>query len=92
MGGPGELVAILQEQGFRAAREERVTHEWTFKSEDEYFHGLLKGTPIGHSLSEEPEDVQKTVLANTRANLQKWKTPAGGYAMPAEAVVVAAAK
>lgn len=91
MGGDGELVKILSDAGFRDANERRVTHHWTFKDEDDFFAAVLKGTPIGHSLSEEEPKVQKTVMEMTHANLQKWKTPRG-IEMPAEAVVVAADK
>lgn len=90
MGGPGELVAILEKAGFRDAREERVTRAWTFESEDAYFESTLKGTPIGHSLSEEEPDVQKEVLRKARANLQRWKKADGSLALPAECVVVSA--
>jgi SAM-dependent methyltransferase len=91
MGGPGELVAVLDKAGFRDAAEERVTRDWTFKDEDDFLQGALKGTPIGHSLSEEEPDVQKEVLRKTRANLQRWKTSAG-LSLPAECVVVWATK
>ena len=92
MGGPGELVGILVKAGFREAAEERVTREWTFPSEEAYFESTLKGTPIGHSLSEEEPDVQEEVLRKTRANLQAWKKPDGSVALPAECVVVRARK
>jgi ubiquinone/menaquinone biosynthesis C-methylase UbiE len=91
MGGPGELVEVLRKAGFRDAGDERVTREWTFRDEEEFFAGALKGTPIGHSLSEEEPDVQKEVLRKTRENLQRWKTPAG-LALPAECVVAWARK
>lgn len=92
MGGPDELVGILQKAGFRDAAEERVTHAWTFKDEEAYLDSTLKGTPIGHSLSEEEPDVQKEVLRKTRENLQRWKQPHGTLALPAECVVVWARK
>lgn len=88
MGGEGELVEILRKAGFRDAAEERVTHAWTFKDEEAFLEGALKGTPIGHSLSEEEPDVQKEVLRKTRANLQAWKQKDGTLALPAECVVV----
>lgn len=91
MGGPGELVAILEKAGFARAEERRVTLDWTFRDEEQYLDSVLKGTPIGHSLSEEDEAVQEQVLRETRENLKRWKT-AGGIVMPSEAVVVSAVK
>lgn len=89
LGGPGEMVAFLEKAGFRGARETRVVHAWEFKDVDEYMHLVLKGTPIGHSLSEEDKDVQAEVVAKTRQNLQKYVTPRG-IALPAECVIVTA--
>lgn len=88
MGGPGELAKIFRDAGFRDTKEERVVRSWTFLNEDDYLGSVLKGTPLGHSLSEEDADVQKSVLAKTRANLAKYRTPQG-IVMPAECVVVA---
>lgn len=90
-GGPGEMVAFLTRAGFREAREENVRHVVKVRGEDEYLESLLKGTPIGHSLHEEPEDVQAQVLAKTRENLRQWRTP-DGLAIPAECVIVTARK
>lgn len=91
MGGPGELCAFLAEAGFRDAREERVAHAWRFRDEEEYLRIVLQGSPIGHSLREEPEDVQRQVLEETRANLRAFTGPRG-IELPAEAVVVTAAR
>lgn len=88
MGGEGELVEILAKHGFEGAKEERFTHDWEFKNEEAYFHGVLKGTPIGHSLSEEDEATQKEVLRKTKLNLKQWTKPDGRIVAPAEGVVV----
>lgn len=92
MGGPGELVALLEKHGFREARETRVTHDWTFPSLDAWLHAALKGTPLGHSLSEEDEHVQRDVLAKTRANMERYVQPDGSAAAAAECVVVSGVK
>lgn len=92
MGGDGELVAILTKAGFEDAREERFTHDWEFPTEEAYFHGILKGTPIGHSLSEEDETTQAAVLHKTRQNLKPFTKVDGRIVAPAEAVVVWARK
>lgn len=92
MGGDGELVGILGKAGFEGAREERFTHDWEFASEEAYFHGVLKGTPIGHSLSEEDEATQKEVLRKTKENLKRWTKTDGSIRAPAEGVVVSARK
>jgi len=92
MGGPGELVDVLKKAGFASATEERITRDWTFRDEAEFYQGILQGTPIGHSLREEEKDVQEEVLRETAANLQKWKQADGSLRLPSEAVVVVAHK
>jgi len=90
-GGPGEMVAFLKSAGFEDAVEERQRYFLHFKDEEAYLASLLKATPIGHSLSEEPADIQKEVLRKTRENLIPWKT-AEGLAIPGEGVLVVARK
>jgi ubiquinone/menaquinone biosynthesis C-methylase UbiE len=92
MGGDGELVKILGAAGFDDAREERFTHDWEFASEEAYFHNVLKGTPIGHSLGEEDEATQQEVLRKTRLNLKPYTKTDGRIAAPAEGVIVWARK
>lgn len=88
-GGPGEMVALLAQCGFRDAVETRTTHPVRFASPDEYLEVVLRGTPIGHSLSEENAEVQAEVLKETRANLERHRT-SEGIVLPAEAVFVTA--
>jgi len=88
-GGPGEMVAFLEAAGFHRASENRHTYLMSFRDEDDYLQTLLKGTPIGHSLSEESTEVQAEVMAKTRANLKQWVTTEG-IALPAEVVFVRA--
>jgi SAM-dependent methyltransferase len=88
-GGPGEMVTFLEHAGFRDAREERRQHNLRFDDEEAYFGALLKATPIGHSLSEEPMETQKEVLRKTRDNLRSWIVPEG-LSIPGEAVIVIA--
>jgi SAM-dependent methyltransferase len=90
-GGPGEMVAFLESAGFRNAVEARRRYPLHFADEAAYLEVLLKATPIGHSLSEEPESVQKEVLEKTRRNLRQWKTPEG-LSIPGEGVIVSALK
>ena len=90
-GGPGEMVTFLESAGFQNAVEERREYALKFENEEAYLHSLLRATPIGHSLSEEPEDVQKEVLRKTRENLARWKTPEG-LSIPGEGVIVVARK
>jgi SAM-dependent methyltransferase len=90
-GGPGEMVAFLQAAGFRGASEHRVTHTMRYSDREAYLNSILKGTPIGHSLSEEPPEIQEEVLRKTRANLQSWTTTEG-VLLPAECVIVGAEK
>ena len=90
MGGPGELVALLRAAGFTDAAESRVEHPVSFASEEAYLRSVLKGTPIGHSLSEEEPDVQGVVLARTKENLARHRAADGTFRMTGEAVVVSA--
>jgi ubiquinone/menaquinone biosynthesis C-methylase UbiE len=88
-GGPGEMVTFLEQAGFDHAREERRTYSLRFDGPDGYLEALLKATPIGHSLSEEPPETQEEVLRKTRENLVQWKVPEG-LLIPGEAVFVSA--
>jgi SAM-dependent methyltransferase len=90
-GGPGEMVRFLEEAGFHDARESRRTHTMAFASPESYLELVLRGTPLGHSLSEESAEVQAEVLQSARARLERWRTPAG-VGLPAEAVFVTARK
>ncbi|MCI4337449.1 MAG: methyltransferase domain-containing protein [Thermoplasmata archaeon] len=90
-GGPGEMVRFLAAAGFQSVQERRVTHTMEFASPEAYLDGLLRGTPIGHSLSEESLEVREEVLAATKSGLEAWRTPQG-ISLPAEAVLVSARK
>ena len=83
------MMAFLEHAGFRAPREERRQHNLQFDDEAAYLKALLKATPIGHSLSEEPEETQKEVLRKTRENLRAWNVREG-LSIPGEAVIVVA--
>ena len=90
-GGPGEMIRFLAAAGFEAGAESRVQRSVTFRSPDEYLELVLKGTPLGHSLVEEEPKIQQEILRKTRANLERWTSPAG-VSLPAECVVVSARK
>ncbi len=91
LGGPGEMVKLLEDAAFHDGKEERRTHTFVWKNEDDYVDSILGGTPLGHSLKEEDPPVQKKILAKTRENLRKWKTRKG-LEIPCEAVIVTATK
>ncbi len=91
IGGDGEMVRFLEEAGFCSATEARVTYEFQFRDPEEYLEVLLRGTPIGHSLSEEESEVQREVLSATRSNLLRW-SKADGITLPGECVFVTARK
>jgi ubiquinone/menaquinone biosynthesis C-methylase UbiE len=88
-GGPGEMVRFLKAAGFRSAEEHRVAHTMEFASPEAYLDALLRGTPIGHSLSEESPEVRAEVLDAAVSGLAKWRTPRG-VSLPAEALLVTA--
>ena len=89
IGGKGEMVQFLTKSGFHDATETRVTFDFHLRDADEYFAVILKGTPIGHSLSEENTRVQREVLRDTRVNLRAWTNP-DGISIPGECVFVTA--
>jgi ubiquinone/menaquinone biosynthesis C-methylase UbiE len=90
MGGEGELAGILEAAGFHGAWERRLTMTQAYPDEESYLRAMLEGTPIGHSLHEESEDVQREVVASTRKNLAPFRRPDGSLALPAEYVVLSA--
>lgn len=90
-GGPGELVAFVANAGFREPVETRVRATIRYDSADDYLQAVLKGTPIGHSLSEETPETQAEVLRKTRKNLGRYAS-GGGIALPAESVIVTAVR
>jgi ubiquinone/menaquinone biosynthesis C-methylase UbiE len=89
IGGKGDMVRFLEKSGFHDAREGRITHVFRFRDAEEYLEVILRGTPIGHSLSEESSKVQRDVLKATRAKLSGW-TNADGISIPGECVFVTA--
>ncbi len=91
LGGPGELTTMLEKIGFSNPKEVRTTGSWRAPNIEDYLTMLLEGTPLGHSLSEEDAEVQKTVLEKTRRNIERYKT-SEGVSIPAECVVVLASK
>ncbi len=91
LGGPGELTAMLEKIGFENTKEVRTTGEWTAASAEDYLTLLIKGTPLGHSLSEEDAEIQRKVMEKTRSNISRYKT-SEGVRIPAECVIVLASK
>jgi ubiquinone/menaquinone biosynthesis C-methylase UbiE len=91
LGGPGELANMLKEIGFANPNEVRSLGNWVAESVDDYLTMLLDGSPLGHSLSEESEEVREEVREKSKKNISKYSTP-GGVSIPAECVIVAASK
>jgi len=91
LGGPGEMVKLLEDAGFREAKEDRKTHSFIWKDEADYLETILGGTPLGHSLEEEDPPVQQKILARTRENLWKWRK-GRRIEIPCECVIVTARK
>jgi len=88
-GGPGEMVSFLSEAGFRHGEERRLSQTVRLPNADTYLDIVLRGTPLGHSLSEETVEVQREVLRETKENLAEYTTETG-IALPAECVLVTA--
>src|SRR6266581_232557 len=91
LGGPGEMVKLLEDAGFSEAKEDCKTHSFVWKDEADYLETILGGTPLGHSLKEEDPPVQKKILARTRENLRKWRK-GRSIEIPCECVIVTARK
>ena len=91
LGGPGEMVKLLEDAGFGEAKEDRKTHSFVWKDEADYLETILGGTPLGHSLKEEDPPVQQKILARTRENLRKWRK-GRSIEIPCECVIVTARK
>ena len=91
LGGPGEMMKLLEAVGFHEAKEDRKTHTMAFKDTDDYIKTFVEGTPLGHSIREEDPDVQGKILARTRENLREWRTH-NGIRIPCECVIVTARK
>lgn len=91
LGGPQELTNMLKEIGFTNPTEIRILGSWAAESVDDYLTMLLDGSPLGHSLSEESEAVQKEVREKSKRNISKYSSPRG-VIIPAECVIVAASR
>jgi ubiquinone/menaquinone biosynthesis C-methylase UbiE len=91
LGGPEELTNMLKELGFVNPAEVRTLGNWVAESAEAYLAMMFDGSPLGHSLSEESEYVQKVVREKSRSNISKYSTP-DGVSIPAECVTVAASK
>jgi ubiquinone/menaquinone biosynthesis C-methylase UbiE len=91
LGGPGELVNMLKEIGFVNPTEVRTVGNFVADGVEDYLSMVLVGTPLGHSLSEETEEVQKAVRAKAKGNIS-WYATAKGVSIPTECVIVVASK
>lgn len=92
LGGEGELVKMLEEIGFVSATESRVTSHYVADNVEEYLNTFIQGSPIGHSLREENQDVQKKVIEKAKKNIARFYQPGRGVAIPGECVIVSASK
>jgi ubiquinone/menaquinone biosynthesis C-methylase UbiE len=87
LGGPGEFAELLQKIGFTDLKEIRKVDYFRAPTVDEFLSNFLEGTPIGHSLGEEDEVVQREVKAEARRNISRYQTN-NGIAIPCECVIV----
>lgn len=92
LGGPSELVSMLGGVGFVGAKEVRVTGNYVAHSAEDYLDMFLEGSPLGHSLSEETEDVRRMVIEKAKVNISRYMVPGKGVAIPGECVIVCASK
>lgn len=90
MGGPGELGALLAAAGCVDIRERMCPGVFRAPSVDAYWTMTMEGTPLGHSLREEPEAAQREIEAAARANIAAYAAADGSVEIPLTAVVVTA--
>ncbi len=92
LGGPNELVSMLEGIGFVDAKEVRLTGNYVAHSVEDYLDMFLEGSPLGHSLSEEAEEVKRIVIEKAKVNISRYLVPGKGVAIPGECVIVCASK
>ncbi len=90
LGGPGELAALLEAAGCTDTRETLHPGFFTAPSVDDYWRMTMEGTPLGHSLREEPDAVQRAVEADARVLLAQGTDASGAVRLAVTAVLVAA--
>jgi len=91
LGGPGELTSMLEKIGFVDSKEVRMRGNFVGESVQDYLNMFLQGSPLGHSLSEESNEVQDAVLAKAQANITRYAL-GGKVSIPAECVIVVTQK
>jgi ubiquinone/menaquinone biosynthesis C-methylase UbiE len=91
LGGSEELADMLKGIGFVNPTVVRTVGNWVAESVEDYLSLLLDGSPLGHSLSEETEEVRKAVREKSKTNISRYTTTAG-VSIPAECVIVTASK
>lgn len=88
LGGPRTLVEMVERAGLEVDEEQRVSRPIRFPDEEAYLEAMLEGTPVGHSLAEESQQVQDDVLEETRWFLDRWDEGDEELVLGAESVVV----
>jgi hypothetical protein len=88
LGGPRTLVGMVEDAGLEVLEEQRVAAPMCFPDEEAYLEAMLEGTPVGHSLKEEAQEVQDAVLEETRWFLDRWNEADDGVVLEGESVVV----
>jgi SAM-dependent methyltransferase len=91
LGGPGELAILLKEIGFANSSEVRISGNWVADTVDNYLAMMFDGSPLGHSLSEESDEVRQAVREKSKRNISGYLTE-GRVSIPAECVIVTASK
>lgn len=91
LGGPRTLLEMTEDAGLAPVRERRVSVPLRFQSREAYMEAMLEGTPIGHSLSEESQQVQQAVIEEAGWFLDRWgREEDGELVLDSEAVLLLA--
>ncbi len=92
LGGPGTLASMVEDVGLEVDAEKRIRVPLEFRDIGSFMEAMLNGTPVGHSLKEEDEDIQQAVLRETRQNVDRWNQADDRIILDSEAVVISARK
>lgn len=90
LGGPRTLVDMVKAAGMEVVDEQRLSAPMAFPDADTYIEAVMEGTPVGHSLEEESQEVQDAVLEEARWYIDRWNEAEGdeGVVLSGETVVV----
>ena len=89
----GRLESLMRAAGLKTQpvieRRERMT---AFPNSESYWQGMVMGRSLAYSVEKLPERVQMAIKADVIARLRPYKTVAGNYEIPMEAIIATVTK